>query len=255
MKAVLRKLLDTVGLRGAAQRVKRWLHARGWVRWEPLVPHDAFSESCDQAIASLRAADHQFGDYLEFGVSRGTAMACMHHALRRAGLGRVRVFGFDSFEGMPEESAGQGWRPGLYASTIGATRAYLREAGVDMGGVTLTKGWFKDTLTEETKSSLGLGRASLILLDCDIYSATKEALWFCEPLIGDETVLIFDDWGWQADKGEIGQREAFREFLDTFPQFQIAQELPGYIPQARIFRVARIPGADESPRPGALAAE
>ena len=139
---------------------------------------------------------------------------------------------------MPSESAGQGWVPGVYASTVQATTQYLTEAGVDMTQVELVEGWFHDTLTPATAARLGLRKASIIMLDCDIYTATKEALWFCEPLIDDFAVMIFDDWGWREGEGELGQEQAFAEFAEAFPHFAFAP-LPAYIPQARMFLATR----------------
>jgi O-methyltransferase len=244
LRKAVKQLLRGVGLAGPARRAKQLLHSEGLLDWRPLVPAEPFSASCDLAIETLRAYGHEFGDYLEFGVSRGTSMACMYHALRKARLSHVRLVGFDSFEGMPKEAAGQGWRPGDFASTLGATQRYLRRAGVDAGKVHLVKGWFTDTLTPGTIERLAMRKASLIMVDCDIYTATKEALWFCEPLILDHAVILFDDWGWRADVGKIGQQEAFAEYLEEFPQIAF-EPLPAYIPQARVFLVTRTAAASE----------
>lgn len=256
MKRIIKKVLRMFGLleaarggrrqvRRMAMTVKRSMQARGLTKWDPLVPEAEFAESCNLAIKTLAGEDHQFGAYLEFGVSRGTSMAWMYHALTKAGLDDVKLVGFDSFEGLPVEAAEQGWDPGQYASTVRATRRYLRSRGVDLGQVELVKGWFEDTLTPETTNRLDLRKASLIMIDCDIYSASKEALWYCAPLIEDRAVIIFDDWGWRADKGEIGQREAFEEFLEAFPYFTY-ETLPAYIPQARMFVVSRESSGDHS---------
>jgi hypothetical protein len=251
MREIVREILDYVGLLRLAKRAKRALslarlqqraeramHTRGWLKWEPLIPMKEFSTSCVLAIRTLRANGHELGDYLEFGVSRGSSMACMGHALRTAGLSNVRLVGFDSFEGLPSEAAEQFWAPGEYASTIGATKRYLKAQAVNLDEVHLVKGWFKDTLTPETVERLSLRKASLIMIDCDIYTASKEALWFCGPLIVDRAVIIFDDWGWRADRDEIGQREAYAEFLDAFPHLT-SESLPAYIPQARMFLVTQ----------------
>jgi hypothetical protein len=204
-----------------------------------LVPEDAFGECCDGAIRALKDQGHNpFGAYLEFGVSRGTSLAAMHHALERAGLPHVLLLGFDSFEGMPLEAQEQGWPPGAYRSTISATRKYLQTKGVKLDRVRLIEGWFKDTLTQDTIARVGLTKASLIMVDCDIYSASREALWFSEPLIHDMAVIFFDDWGWRGDINEVGQKEAFAEFLEAFPTLS-AEKLPAYIPQARVFLVKR----------------
>jgi len=58
------------------------------------------------------------GDYLDFDVSRGTSLACMHRVVTRLSLDNVRLFGFDSFEGMPSNAAWEDlgvWRPGQFA--------------------------------------------------------------------------------------------------------------------------------------------
>ncbi len=232
-------MLQSGGLYEWARRIVWAVRARGWLPWPmPLVPVEQFTISCNLAVSTIRDAGLDFGHYLEFGVSRGTSMACMYRALRDAGLPNVELIGFDSFEGMPNESASQGWAQGNYASTIGATRRYLEKAGVDLSRVRLVKGWFRDTLSPEAAAELNIDKASLLMIDCDIYTASTEALCFCEPLIKDAAVIIFDDWGWRSDEGEKGQQEAFGEFLEAFPFFT-CESLPAYIPQARIFLVTR----------------
>jgi O-methyltransferase len=255
------RVLDAVRLGGLVRSLKRTAEARAesfgrslkaslrpYVQsgWKPLVPQDEFTACCGNAIRYLRrlGPDTEIGDYLEFGVSRGTALACMAQTLVSADLRHVRLFGFDSFLGLPsvavqEGGQKQGWMPGDFRSSRFATRRYLSRNGVDLSRVKLVKGWFKDTLTQTTRNRLGILKASLVMVDCDIYSASREALWFCEPLIKDRTVFFFDDWGWRSDIGEIGQKEAFDEFLGEFRQFS-AEPLPAYLPQARVFLVTRV---------------
>jgi predicted O-methyltransferase YrrM len=237
--------LQAVGLRASARQLKYKtrqfkyrMRARGWLGWRPLVPETDFSQCCLNAIQLLKESGEQIGDYLEFGVSRGTSYACMYHALRQSGLSDVRLIGFDSFEGFPKEAAEQGWEPGDAASTIGATTRYLSEKGVPYEAMNFVKGWYKDTLTPESKDKLKLNKASLVMIDCDIYTASRDALRFCAPFLTDRAVIIFDDWGWRSDLGKIGQKEAFDEFLSEFPQFS-AEPLPSYLPQARVFLLTR----------------
>ena len=249
MREAVKKALDVVGLLGPLRRGKRAMYVRGLLEWRPLVPQQEFSASCDFAIRTLLENGHRFGDYLEFGVSRGTSMSCMYHVLRRAALLNVRLFGFDSFAGLPSEAEQQGWQPGAFASTLTATQRYLKMMDVQLDEVHLIKGWFKDTLTSETAERFNLRKASLIMIDCDIYTASKEALWFCAPLIVDQAVIIFDDWGADANVGRLGQREAHSEFLDTFPHFT-SEQLPAYIPEARMFLVTRAANTSRSSTAG-----
>ena len=239
--------LDRTGLGGPARRALHLPSATGLTHWTPLVPEGPFHDACLGAIATLRRDGTDIGDYLEFGVSRGTSLACMHRALDEAGLRQVRLFGFDSFQGLPPEAAQEGWPPGEFMSTLGATRRHLTQAGVDWARVTLVKGWFHDTLTPETAARLGIRKASLIMVDCDIHAAARECLRFCEALIRDRAVVFFDDWGSDPN----GERKAFTEFLTDFPHFS-AEKLPAYIPAARVFLVTRrgvMPPSPSGPHP------
>jgi hypothetical protein len=140
------------------------------------------------------------------------------------------MFGFDSFEGLPDtanKEPGSPWLPGQYSATLGMTRRYLRKRGVPDDRVVLEKGWFSETLTPETRERHQLVRASFLMVDCDLYSSTREALDFAGPLLGPSAVIYFDDWhaAGMASKGE-GERRAFEEFLAANPEFS-ARELEG----------------------------
>jgi O-methyltransferase len=185
------------------------------------------------------------GDYLEFGVYVGTSMACMHRALRDLGHNDVRLFGFDSFEGLPSNARHEEdgyWRPGMYRADIEVTRERLTEAGVDWDRTTLVEGWFDETLTPARAAELGLERAGVVMVDCDLYSSTTQALAFVEPLLTEEAVLVFDDWA-AAGGGDdrlVGERQAFEEFLAAHPELE-ATERPElrYSDTAAVFLVSR----------------
>jgi O-methyltransferase len=237
VRAALVGLLDHVGAGNTLRRARRWRHGRR-KNWTPLIPKEQFAACCRMAIEELAKHGHEFGDYLEFGVSRGTSFAVMHDALAEKGLNSVRLFGFDSFEGLPPEAEKEGWKAGDFYSAISATRKYLRERGIDWTRSILIKGWFRETLNDETIRKFEIERASLIMVDCDIYSASRDALWFSEPLIGDHAVIFFDDWGAGPLENRIGQIEAFDELLRAFPHLR-ADPMPSYAEHARVFLVSR----------------
>jgi hypothetical protein len=142
----------------------RYLVPMGLAAWRPLiVDEDDFRMNVGNALDRLFevSGTQDIGDYLEFGVSRGTSMACVHMVLAERGLGDTRLIGFDSFEGMPPESAEEGWKPGAYASTIGATRRYLAKRGVPRDRIELIKGWFDDTATPQMRDRLGIRHCRL----------------------------------------------------------------------------------------------
>lgn len=239
-KRVVVHCLHLLGLQVPARRLKGWAEANGLTSWQPLVPEDDFHNCIYKALSVLKSVngDNSIGDYLEFGVSRGTATALVYRALEEQGLKDVHLYGFDSFEGLPPEAEGEGWSPGRYRSTLRATQRYLGKQGVNPLRITLTKGWFRDTCNENTREKYRIKKAGLILIDCDIYTASKEALFFCEPYIHDFSAIVFDDWGWSEKRGEIGQKEAFQEFLACFPSLQ-AESFAAYRPEARVFLIRR----------------
>ena len=236
----LKFAVRSVGLEKPARSAWGALRARGWTSWDPLVPESAFEECVHQSLEILRgkSEDSTLGDYLEFGVSRGTSLAAAYRALQRAGASHVRLIGFDSFEGLPPEAADEDWEPGQFRSSLEATHRYLKRKGVDLGRVVLVRGWFKDTLHEETRRRHAIQKASLVMIDCDIYSASKDALAFSSEQIEDDAVFFFDDWGSAESQGMIGQKEAFSEFLTEHPEFS-ATPLPSYTENARVFHVSR----------------
>ena len=72
------------------------------------------------------------GDYLEFGVHSGTTLLCMYRELEAMRLNRVRLFGFDSFEGLPASDApddGGTWEPGAFKSDYSPSR-FSRTSGL-----------------------------------------------------------------------------------------------------------------------------
>ena len=230
------RIIEALGLVPQAA----WLRARGIIPWSPLIPENEFTDCVENAVQTLlelEPADN-WGEYLEFGVCRGTSTVCVHQVLVNKGLEHIRLIGFDSFEGLPPEAEGEGWAPGSFHSTIGTTRRNLKKNGVNMEKVELVKGWYKDTLNQETIDRLNIKKASIMMIDCDIYTASKEALTFCGPLIDENAVIIFDDWGWMEEVGKTGQKEAFDEFLKAFPHLE-AEPLPNYIPQSRVFLIKK----------------
>ena len=244
-RGTVKQVLAVTGLLEPARYLRRKMRKisklpakHGWTSWTPLVPERELIDCGENAVGRLRERGHEFGDYLEFGVSRGTSMACIHRVLVAQKMDQVRLIGFDSFEGIPPGADEEGWPEGHFASSVKATQRYLSERGVPFDRTTLVKGWYNDTLNRETRQQLGLKKASLVMIDCDLYSASRAALFFCEPLIVDHAVILFDDWGWREEVGEVGQKEAFDEFLGAFPELS-AEPLPSYFKHARVFLVER----------------
>ena len=249
---LLNQVLDRLECRGPAV-ARRWVRARraelAILDRERQAPLALIERAYRQAVGLLvqRHGADALGDHLEFGVFAGVSLACMYRVLADLGVDRARLVGFDSFQGLPPEAtepeSGGVWPPGTMAMDERSARRYLRQAGVDLSRVTLVKGWYRDTLNERMARELGLAKASLIMVDCDLYSSTRAALRFCAPLIRDEAIIFFDEWhSHQLAERGLGERRAFEEFLREHPALR-ADRLGPFHTQGEMFRVYRTEGA------------
>jgi hypothetical protein len=136
------------------------------------------------------------GDKLicEFGVFSG---ATINHL---AGLTSKRVFGFDSFEGLPE----------AWGHRVGKGHFAVRKLPRVRDNVRLVKGWFNETLPSFLKENSGM--VAFLHVDCDLYSSTKTVFDLLGPRLAAGAVIVFDEYfnypGW-----EEGEFKAFDEFI------------------------------------------
>ena len=209
--------------------------------YTPLVIADEIKPQYKRAFSFLQkySAGKSLGDYLEFGVCHGTSMECTFQVLKELRLKNVRLFGFDSFEGMPAASALEDegkWKAGEYASSLEDTSEFLTKRGIDWNRTFLFKGWFSDTLTQDVITKHSITKASVIMIDCDIYSSTRDALTFCVPLIRDNAIIFFDDW---IPNANLGERKAFDEFLKENPHLK-AEKFGSYKPYGEIYLITNM---------------
>jgi O-methyltransferase len=198
--------------------------------------------------ANIIAAEKVEGDYLEFGVFAGNSFIQSYHIIKgvfethqKLNPGRtegdaaeirgiwenMRFFAFDSFQGLPEpdgvDKEGRDFAKGKYEFTENAFRDNLVQAGVPLSKVVTVAGWFENTCTEETISRFGIKKASIINVDCDLYSSAKTALDFVKPLLTDGTIIIFDDWYCFRGNPNLGEQRAFNEWKATMTDWTFAE--------------------------------
>ena len=132
------------------------------------------------------------GLVLEFGVFSGRSIN------RLAELFPGPVYGFDSFEGLPEKWGR--FRKGHFATSLPAVAE----------NVSLVVGWFNETLPGFLREHPGDIR--LLHVDCDLYSSTKTIFTECRDRIRVGTVIVFDEYfnyaGWRDH-----EFKAFQEFI------------------------------------------
>lgn len=171
------------------------------------------------------------GDILEFGVATGKALALIDLCAGKTMTGEsaeYRIFGFDSFEGLPEPQGRdrevhldpdlvENFDKGQFAASRTAVVAWLKKQGADLERIQLIEGWYDAVLTPELRERLGITRATMIDIDCDFYDSTRVALNWCAPLIQQGTIINFDDWFCYEARQDHGERAAFAEFLEEHP--------------------------------------
>ena len=157
------------------------------------------------------------GDYLEFGVYRGSSMILSSRLAKRYGCGGMRFFAFDSFEGLPD-SEGTEFVRGEYQCSRELFTRLIQKGGVAMDKVVVVEGLYADSLTPMVKDGHRLDRAAIVHVDCDLYTSTKEVLKFVEDLVHQGSVIIFDDWhafddgAGDGEPASGGEKKAFLEW-------------------------------------------
>ncbi|CAM8461946.1 Tetratricopeptide repeat [Candidatus Methylopumilus universalis] len=146
---------------------------------------------------SYEAISLQNGLILEFGVRHGTSIRQL------ASFTLKPIYGFDSFEGLPED-----WHQ--ESKEVYSTKGKIPKVPPH---VTLIPGWFEETLPlflEKREEDV-----ALINIDCDIYSSTKTVLDLLSDRIKKGTIIIFDEYignlHWEED-----EHKAFMESIDQY---------------------------------------
>ncbi|QFZ16182.1 class I SAM-dependent methyltransferase [Saccharothrix syringae] len=146
----------------------------------PTAPHFGHPHATLEHALGLVEAD---GMALEFGVYTGSTLKLI--ATARGGRD---VYGFDSFQGLPED-----WRNGFPAGTFDV------DGLPEVDGAELVVGWFDDTLPGFLGSHPG--PVAFLHVDCDLYSSTRTVLELVGPRLVPGSVVVFDEYfnfpGWQ----------------------------------------------------------
>jgi O-methyltransferase len=212
-KLLLRKLLNRFHLLESARALKKKV-VSAENEFKPADPR--LLVSVHQCLHWLHARGLCEGsDYLEFGIFRGFNLWYTQALARALGIQDMRFFGFDSFMGLPPVEgidAGAAFHEGDFSAYKDEVEMFLSRFGVNWHKTRLIKGFFDQSLTPELKTKEALRRCSFCLVDCDLYSSAVTVLKFVEPLLGDESILLFDDWSDFGVNQNKGEPKAFAEF-------------------------------------------
>lgn len=181
---------------------------------------------------SLYALTVMGGDFVECGVAAGSQIAAMQLAIQRLDPLR-RIWGFDSFEGIPlagefdTEQAGIGeithnkYAPlrerlvssGVTVHSVENVLTNFISLGLPTHNLSLVKGWFQDTLpvTKDQIESIALLR-----LDGDLYESTLVCLEHLYPKVLNKGVVIIDDYALEGCR--VAVEHYFKSIKKAMPQ-------------------------------------
>jgi hypothetical protein len=135
--------------------------------------------------------------WLEFGVATGKTINYI------STFTTDKVYGFDSFEGLPEK-----WRDGFDKGAF-SRNGDLPEVNEN---VVLIKGWFNETLSDFIKTQNK--KVSFIHVDADLYSSTKYIFDTLKDYLDEDCVIVFDELvNYEGYDGDTGELKAFYEFI------------------------------------------
>ena len=163
----------------------------------------------------LRLIEPVDGDVVECGVAGGTSLSILASLIEASSRDR-HVWGFDSWEGLPEPrsedlaASRSIAKSGMFAwSSPVRVLGRLRANGFDDAEierrVTLVKGRFGDTLPGFS------GRIALLHIDADLYLSYRDCLENLWPRLEESGIVAFDEYE-QPDVWP-GARKAADEFL------------------------------------------
>lgn len=174
-------------------------------------------------------------DIYEFGIYTGGSMMYIEQQLYKHNLKPNCVYGFDSFEGLPEEQNNlplqNCWKKGGFDSREYFKKDNAKDAmnfikdklktntnnlSLDIQTI-LVGGFFQNTLDKYLVKNYNLKPACLIDIDVDLYISTKQIFTFMfeNRLIEKNTVIIYDDWG-GVPEFTGGESLAHKEIMEKY---------------------------------------
>jgi hypothetical protein len=156
------------------------------------------------------------GSICEFGCASGESFLNLYFQFSKLINPPPHFYLFDSFEGLPamdSKTTHADWKKGAYCFSQKEFLERMDFLKVPRKAYTLTKGFFEQSLTPETRSALGIGPLALVHIDCDLYDSTFVALRFIESQLQSGTLLLFDDFYCSKGSPELGESGAFKQWL------------------------------------------
>ena len=174
------------------------------------------------AIDAIRV----LGDIYIFGIWSGVSTKLISDYLDMKNKSYKKMWGFDSFTGLPKEKEGfdryVGHNPGsyssisLYSDSIDNTIEIIKN-GINNPRLELIPGYYKDILNKKLTCDKDFNVASFVDVDVDLYDSTVDVLKFLfkNKLTVPGTIFYFDDWG-AVEEYTSGESLAWKELTECY---------------------------------------
>ncbi len=180
--------------------------------YDGVEPYTVVSADRCQVLYRLgRQALSVAGDFAECGVYRGGTALLLSRVLKGSGKA---LHLFDSFEGLPapDPERDPDLEEGVFRAT--SARDVERLLGRFPGSLRIHEGFIPSTF-----EGLEDSRFAFVHIDVDLYRSTLDCLDYFYPRLAAGAVVVFDDYGFPAARGE---KEAVDEFFAGRPEAPLA---------------------------------
>lgn len=202
--------------------------------YEGLEPYTIVSpDRCYMLASFARYASYLPGDFAECGVYKGGTALLLARVLKH--VTDKRLYLFDSFEGLPQIDPNRDpwFCAGEFApESVEAVEKVLSDF---RSIVDIRRGWIPKTF-----SGLENSRFAFVHLDVDLYQSNWDCCNYFYPRLVPGGVLVFDEYGFAAARGE---KDAVDQFFSDKP------ERPISLPTAQAV-IIKVPDGRETLRPG-----
>jgi O-methyltransferase len=167
-------------------------------------------DRCYILISFARYASHLAGDFAECGVYRGGTALMLARVLRNC---KKKLYLFDSFQGMPkiDQEKDPWFSEGEFrVESVDMVRDLLSDF---LPLIDIRPGWIPQTF-----HGLQANQYAFAHLDVDLYQSNLDCCSYFYPRMSTGGVLLFDEYGFAAARGE---KDAVDEFFADKPESPI----------------------------------
>jgi len=173
----------------------------------------------------ITAQDDTQGSYLEFGVFTGSSFNYamkVNKRIEKLGYKNMdcEFVGFDSFKGfgpIKKDDEHPNYKDNVFSINEEKVLRNIEKCAKGQK-YRIIKGFYKDTIKNKTTIDLKMGKARVVMIDCDLKESARLALEFIKPAIQEGTIILFDDFVFFKGSENKGEYSAFTDFRKKYPE-------------------------------------